>query len=62
MSAKLRLAIVGDRDDDIPAHRAISVALARAGATLQIDLQAQWLATDRNAAPSWAPAAASSTR
>jgi len=47
MSAKLRLAIVGDRDDDIPAHRAISVALARAGAALQVDLQAQWLATDR---------------
>jgi CTP synthase (UTP-ammonia lyase) len=46
MTTLLNIAIVGDRDDTIAAHRAIPLALANAASALDVDLQFDWLATD----------------
>ena len=46
MTKPLHLAIVGDRDDTIAAHRAIPLALAAAAAALDVDARAQWVASD----------------
>ena len=46
MNEPLRIAIVGDRDDTIAAHRAIPLALAGAAAALDVDLLAEWVASD----------------
>ncbi len=46
MKRILRIAIVGDRDDAIAAHRAIPLALAGAAAALDVDLRAEWVASD----------------
>ena len=47
MSTLLRVAIVGDRDDTIAAHRAIPIALSNAAAALDVHLLADWLPTER---------------
>jgi CTP synthase (UTP-ammonia lyase) len=47
MSTLLRIAIVGDRDDTIAAHRAIPIALSNAAAALDVHLLADWLPTER---------------
>ena len=46
MTTPLHIAIVGDRDDAIAAHRAIPLALAAAAAALDVDLRAEWVASD----------------
>ena len=46
MATTLRIAIVGDRDDTIAAHRAIPLALANAASALDVDLSAVWVASD----------------
>ncbi|WP_044870512.1 CTP synthase [Pseudomonas sp. LFM046] len=43
----LRIALVGDRDDSITAHRAIPRALDLASSATGLALEAVWLATDR---------------
>ena len=45
MTGILRIAIVGDRDDAIAAHRAIPLALVDAAAALDVDLRAEWVAS-----------------
>jgi len=42
----LRIALVGDHDPQITAHRAIPIALERIGKQTGLDVQVQWLATD----------------
>jgi CTP synthase (UTP-ammonia lyase) len=42
----IRIALVGDRDDTITAHRAIPLALDRVGAELDARVEGAWLATD----------------
>ena len=46
MTTLVNIAIVGDRDDGIVAHRAIPLALANAAAALDVDLVFDWLASD----------------
>ena len=46
MTTLVNIAIVGDRDDAIAAHRAIPLALANAAAALDVDLVFEWLASD----------------
>jgi CTP synthase (UTP-ammonia lyase) len=46
MNQPVRIAIIGDRDDAIAAHRAIPLALATAGAALDIDVRPEWVASD----------------
>jgi CTP synthase (UTP-ammonia lyase) len=46
MKQPLRIAIVGDRDDAITAHRAIPQALANAGAALDTDVHVEWVDSD----------------
>ncbi|MGN6527898.1 MAG: CTP synthase C-terminal region-related (seleno)protein [Burkholderiaceae bacterium] len=46
MTRPTRIAIVGDRDDAIAAHRAIPIALADVAAAHDLDLAVDWLATD----------------
>ena len=46
MTTLVNIAIVGDRDDAIAAHRAIPLALANAASALDVDLVFDWLATD----------------
>ena len=46
MTRSLRIAILGDRDDAITAHRAIPLALSNAAQALDTALSAHWLATD----------------
>ena len=47
MTTLVNIAIVGDRDDAIAAHRAIPLALANAASALDVDLVFEWLASDR---------------
>ncbi len=47
MTTLVNIAIVGDRDDEIAAHRAIPVALANAASALDVDLVFDWLPSDR---------------
>ena len=47
MNHRLRAALIGDRSDDVPAHRAIPLALAGAAAALGTDVEAVWVPTDR---------------
>lgn len=42
----LRIGLIGDRNDEVVAHRAIPLALARAARDLDVTLDVQWLATD----------------
>ncbi|WP_260962383.1 CTP synthase C-terminal region-related (seleno)protein [Pseudomonas citri] len=42
----LRIALVGDQDPHITAHRAIPIALERVGRQTGLDIHFQWLATD----------------
>jgi len=46
MTRPARIAVVGDRDDAIAAHRAIPIALADAGAARDLDLAVDWLPSD----------------
>jgi CTP synthase (UTP-ammonia lyase) len=46
MTTLLNIAIVGDRDDAIAAHRAIPLALANAASALAVDLAFDWVASD----------------
>jgi CTP synthase (UTP-ammonia lyase) len=46
MTTLVNIAIVGDRDDGIAAHRAIPLALANAASALDVDLVFDWLASD----------------
>jgi len=46
MTTLVNIAIVGDRDDGIAAHRAIPLALAHAASTLDVDLVFDWVASD----------------
>ena len=40
------VALVGDRDDSITAHRALPLALAEAGRRLGVDVDVEWVPTD----------------
>ncbi len=46
MGKLVNIAIVGDRDNAITAHRAIPIALANAACALDVDLSLDWLASD----------------
>ena len=46
MNQSVRIAIVGDRHEAIAAHRAIPLALAGAAAALDVDVRAEWVASD----------------
>jgi len=46
MNKLVTIAIVGDRDNAITAHRAIPIALANAASALGVDLSLHWLASD----------------
>jgi len=46
MTARLTLALVGDRDERITAHRAIEAALPLAARSLGVVIDAHWLSTD----------------
>jgi len=46
-SSATRIALVGDHDPSVTAHRAIPVALALAGASLRHAVDAEWLPTER---------------
>jgi len=46
MTTLVNIAIVGDRDDGIAAHRAIPLALANAASALDVDLVFDWVASD----------------
>ena len=56
MTTLVHIAIVGDRNDEIAAHRAIPLALAHAASALDVDVSVEWLASD--AAPDAARLAA----
>jgi CTP synthase (UTP-ammonia lyase) len=45
-SRQIRLALIGDYDPQVIAHRAIPVALGMAADQLNLDVQPEWLATD----------------
>jgi CTP synthase (UTP-ammonia lyase) len=46
MTPRLHLAIVGDHDETIAAHRALPIALEAAARALEVDLESHWLPTD----------------
>jgi CTP synthase (UTP-ammonia lyase) len=46
MTTLVHIAIVGDRDDAIAAHRAIPLALANAASALAVDLVFDWVASE----------------
>ncbi|MCS9086537.1 hypothetical protein N1F37_30300, partial [Pseudomonas aeruginosa] len=46
-AAPLRIALVGDHDPHITAHRAIPLALRLAGEALGLEIAFDWLASDR---------------
>ncbi|MGH8112693.1 MAG: glutamine amidotransferase-related protein [Rhodanobacteraceae bacterium] len=46
MNAVLRVALVGDRDDTVPAHHAILLALKLAGDTCNILIEPVWVPTE----------------
>ena len=46
MTARLTLALVGDRDERIVAHRAIEAALPLVARVLDADIEGRWLATE----------------
>ncbi|HEV7778456.1 MAG TPA: CTP synthase [Luteibacter sp.] len=43
---RIRIGLVGDRDDAILAHRAIPLALSLVAASLDVDIDAQWVPTE----------------
>lgn len=43
----MRIGLIGDRDERVRAHRAIPVALARAGERLGVEVEEAWLPTSR---------------
>lgn len=43
---RIAVALVGERSDDIVAHRGIPLALARASELMAVDVQATWIRTD----------------
>jgi CTP synthase (UTP-ammonia lyase) len=43
----IRIALIGDYDPQVTAHQAIPIALGMAAENLDLDVQFQWLATDR---------------
>jgi CTP synthase (UTP-ammonia lyase) len=47
MSHVLRIALIGEFDPEIPAHRGIELALPMAADALHFGLQPEWLPTDR---------------
>ncbi|MBI1752026.1 MAG: CTP synthase [Acidobacteria bacterium] len=46
MAGPIRLALVGDHDPDVPAHRAIPLALAEASQALGVACEPAWVGTD----------------
>jgi len=46
MTASLHIGLIGDRNDEIVAHRAIPRALALSAEALQLDVQAEWVGTE----------------
>jgi CTP synthase (UTP-ammonia lyase) len=42
----LRIGLIGDRNDEVPAHRAIPLALARAAQAARVRVEPVWLPTD----------------
>lgn len=46
MKTAVRIAVVGDRDDDIPAHRALPLALDLASRQVARPVDFDWVATD----------------
>lgn len=47
----LKIALVGDYDADVPAHRAIPTALSLAGQALQVEVQPCWVPTEEIMSP-----------
>jgi CTP synthase (UTP-ammonia lyase) len=43
---RIRIGLVGDRDDTLVAHRAITLALSLAAASLDVEVATQWVPTD----------------
>lgn len=43
----LRIGLIGDRNDDVVAHRAIPLALAMAAEVTSVAIDVQWLGTDK---------------
>ena len=48
----LQIGLIGDHNADIPAHRAIPIALREAARMREVDLIFEWLATDKLTSPS----------
>lgn len=48
----LRIGLIGDHSADIPAHRAIPIALRDAAQAMGVKLRFEWLATDSLSNPS----------
>ena len=48
---RLRIGLVGERNEAVVAHRAIPLALARAAESRGVDIEPAWLATDALAEP-----------
>lgn len=46
-SSPIRIALIGDYDPQVTAHQAIPVALGLAAEQINLDVQFEWLATDR---------------
>lgn len=47
MKTTLNVALVGDRDDAVPAHRAIPLALQLAGDACGISIEPLWVPTEQ---------------
>src|SRR5262245_7649821 len=52
MTARLTLALVGDRDEGITAHRAIDAALPLLARSLDVPIEGRWIGTDTISAES----------
>ncbi len=46
MKTRIAVGLVGDFDASVPAHQAIPLALARAGAAANVDVRHEWVATE----------------
>ena len=46
MTANITIGLIGDYNPTVPAHQAIPLALGRAGATLQADIEFSWVPTE----------------
>ncbi|MGV3615964.1 MAG: CTP synthase C-terminal region-related (seleno)protein [Fimbriimonas sp.] len=46
MPQSIRIGLIGDRDDAVPAHRAIPLALALSAATLDREVEGVWVPTE----------------